>query len=253
MKRYVLSIILSVVFVVSGGNHIEGRTEQFDSGCLPACLGKEEVIYAQSDYDSVIVMLKLWEGFRPTPYEDLAGGKVTGYGHMIRPGEDYLLDTVLTESIACEILHNDYNYFIDFTYRITGLEGRRLLALSALLFNTGEGKLLTSGLYRSISGGCFVDIENEWLRWCHYRKDGEVVRSSHLLQRRVWEVSFYKECDDRERFYIQDNEVVDVDYSVGAGVWLPFSVPFPLVSRNDMYGSTSTVRTDISVPLGCDV
>ena len=194
MKKSILLVIMLVVFMLSGGGNLVENTisVDYDEETLQLLRFKKEEkgLYLQSDYDSVLVMLKEWEGFSSIPYEDLAGGQVVGYGHMIRKGEEHLRGSVITKEEAENILRSDYNYFIDFTYSVTGLEGKRLLALSALLFNTGEGKLVSSGLYKSINEGS-VDLEQEWLRWCHYKKDGEVVRSTHLLQRRKWEVRFY--------------------------------------------------------------
>jgi GH24 family phage-related lysozyme (muramidase) len=231
MKKYVLVLILMVSFVVSGGHYVEMGLDPSGSDIRYSDFKTEKELYSQSDYVSVLDMLKGWEGFRSVPYEDLAGGLVTGYGHMIRKEEGYLRDIVLSEDAATRILIKDYNYFIDFAHRATGLEGKQLLALGALLFNTGEHKLTGSGLLSILLSVDDVGLEKEWLRWCHYKKEGEVIRSDHLYQRRQWEVSFYKEQGFEKDSKIQGIAKADEGSCFDTSVRVSLDFPIFVIHR----------------------
>jgi lysozyme len=52
-----------------------------------------------------LALIESSEGFRPLPYKDVAGILTVGYGHKIKPGEDF--SAGLTEAQAQALLQSD--------------------------------------------------------------------------------------------------------------------------------------------------
>lgn len=122
-----------------------------------------------------LAMLKDFEGLRLTVYNDSAGKPTIGYGHLIKPGEDFTAG--ITEEYAEEMLRQDLHYAETAVSRFirTGLTDNQFAALVSLVFNTGNAPLLgTLGRkLNQIVEPDYAGAADEFLRWDH--AGGEVV------------------------------------------------------------------------------
>lgn len=105
-----------------------------------------------------------FEGLRLQKYEDVAGKWTIGYGHLIKPGEDF---DVISIEFARELLDNDLK------------EARRCVrqnvkvplsvnqnsALVSLVYNIGCGAFSTSTLLRELNAGNYRIAADNFLRW----------------------------------------------------------------------------------------
>ncbi|MBY0282251.1 MAG: hypothetical protein K2W94_08900 [Alphaproteobacteria bacterium] len=68
-------------------------------------------VFASEDVPSVtlktVKLIKYFEGFRPSVYDDCAGHKTIGYGHLITSDDGDLASRVLSESDAEALLMKD--------------------------------------------------------------------------------------------------------------------------------------------------
>lgn len=143
--------------------------------------------YAAADMDTVLAKLRGWEGFRAWPYGD-SGGQSVGYGHHLRKGEAFAYP--MPEAVADSLLRADYGAMVAHAHAVTGLSGRRLLAVAALMYNAGTRGFGNTALCGAVTGG--ADPSSIWLRWCHRPgAGGSPVRCGGLLLRREWELAFY--------------------------------------------------------------
>lgn len=181
---FLLILSLSIVLPISSGSLRPENVEK-----VPSFL-ELKPLYSVEEYELVISKLKEWEGYRPTVYLDSKGYAI-GYGHVLKKFDGHLFSATLSEYEADSILREDFDNMMDYAYKLTRLEGSRLLSVSALLFNVGTYEFSKSRLLKKVLSND-SNIEKEWLSWCHYYASGLYIRSGHLLKRRVWEYNMYK-------------------------------------------------------------
>jgi GH24 family phage-related lysozyme (muramidase) len=195
MKR-LIGILLTCTFELFTGGNVQ---DSGDNSTMVLKIAEKQKIqvpevvepelYKQEDYDSVIAVLKEWEGYRSTAYKDSKGWAI-GYGHVIKEYEKDTFPTFL-DSTAAEIqLRKDLDKVVRYTHKTLELEGRELLAVSAFLFNVGTLKFSKSTLIGYIKAE-HDSTSTEWLKWCHYQKGSRMVQSSHLRKRREWEIAYF--------------------------------------------------------------
>ena len=123
----------------------------------------------------------------------LAGGATIGYGHLIKPGENFR-DSI-TEAVATELLRADVscaehavraNIFCD-------LSQNQFDALVILAFNIGAKNFANSTVVKYINNPSFHSaqyptLESAWLAWS---KTGGRVNAG-LIRRRNIELEIYK-------------------------------------------------------------
>lgn len=100
-------------------------------------------------------LIKQWEAFVPTPYNDGYGNRTIGYGHVIRPGERF---DRLTEGQALQILAQDAAIAEDAVNRLVAvpLTQSQFDALVSLVFNWGEGNFAASSHLRRLNAGDYA-------------------------------------------------------------------------------------------------
>jgi GH24 family phage-related lysozyme (muramidase) len=138
----------------------------------------------QEQYENMISFIKKSEGFRATIYNCPAGQATIGYGHMALPGEKF---TSITESQADSLLKVDFQKRMDFL-PIT-MEYHKKLAIAHFIWNLGYGKYLKTRLKTLVDSG--KPIDQEILKYCHYRNNGKWVKSKWLLKSRIYELNLY--------------------------------------------------------------
>jgi lysozyme len=134
--------------------------------------------------EEAIHLIKKCEGFRTLPYV-CEGGKLTiGYGHVIRPGEEWMKEGITHEQ-GDEILHKDLSTAEQGveTYITVPLTDAQFGALVSFTFNVGIGALQYSTLRKKLNANNYEGAADELLRWVY--AGGHV--SKGLQQRREWE------------------------------------------------------------------
>lgn len=132
-------------------------------------------------------LIKRFEGFSPVPYADVAGKMTIGYGHLIRPGEQW---ERLDKAQAEDMLRRDVGVAERAVERFIRLplEDNPFAALVSFTFNMGAGALQRSTLRQKINRGEDGDVPQELRRWVW--AGGK--RWSGLLHRREAEIALYQ-------------------------------------------------------------
>jgi lysozyme len=143
--------------------------------------------------DSGLARIRQSEAFIAKPYDDGAGNLTIGYGHLIRPGENY--SGGITEAAADTLFRQDVARVVNPALdRITiELTQNQVDALGSFIFNVGTGGFLKNILSHLNAG----EIEGTTARMLQYIT-GRDVRSGRrkvlrgLLTRRQFEVALFK-------------------------------------------------------------
>ncbi len=135
---------------------------------------------------AAIELIKKFEGFRPTVYNDQGGKPTIGYGHLIKAGEVF---TTITLAAAEQILAKDVVIAegIIKKYVQTKLNENQFSALVAFVFNIGEKDFITSTLLKYLNQQLLTAVPEQILRW-HYVKG---CPSKGLVARRAAEAILF--------------------------------------------------------------
>lgn len=131
-------------------------------------------------------------------YRDVAGRLAIGYGHLIKPGENFAGG--ITDAQAQQLLAQDTASTREWVQALVQrkLTGNQLDALTDLAYNIGTGAFARSTLLRDINAGDFTDAANEFLKWNKYRDArGNYVESPGLTQRRLGDRELFMRPDVR--------------------------------------------------------
>jgi lysozyme len=143
--------------------------------------------------DSGLARIRGSEAFRPRPYNDGAGNLTIGYGHLIRPGENF--SGGITEPRAEALFRQDVERVVNPALdRITvALTQNQVDALGSFIFNVGAGGFLKN-ILSYLNSGDFEGTTSHMLQFIRGRdvKSGmrRVLRG--LLTRRQFEVALFK-------------------------------------------------------------
>ncbi|MCL2344458.1 MAG: lysozyme [Desulfobulbus sp.] len=123
--------------------------------------------------------LRRFEGLRLRPYVCPGGAMTIGYGHAIRPGEDFFRGGV-DKAVAEAVLTVDVFRALWAVHRVgQSLSVNQAAALASLVFNIGESAWEQSTIRRKVAAGDFAGAANEFSRWVYAggkRLDGLVKR-----------------------------------------------------------------------------
>lgn len=132
-----------------------------------------------------IEIIKKWEGFRPTSYLCLAKKRTIGYGHFIKPGEEF--QEPMSREIAYALLLKDLREVevcLDELIEVI-LTRNEFSALCCLVFNIGVYAFSHSPLVRNINLGLLTKVADEILLWNKITgEDGIKHESKGILNRR---------------------------------------------------------------------
>lgn len=128
-----------------------------------------------------------YEGFRPYPYFCEAGKRTIGFGHVMRPGEEW--PDGIHEGQALDLLVQDARR--EAQPVAAALQGKikphEADALISLAFNVGGGTVARSTLLRLINNGSRETAADEFLRWDKITVNGAKQVSRGLHRRRLAE------------------------------------------------------------------
>jgi lysozyme len=137
-------------------------------------------------------LIKRSEGFRAEPYRDVAGYATIGYGHKLRPGEQY--DHGITEATAVMLLEQDIKSSEGAVGRLVhvAMTQGQFDALVDFVFNLGPGALANSTLLRDLNNKEYALVGLQLLLWDHGFVAGREQEVYALKERRQAELTLWK-------------------------------------------------------------
>lgn len=132
-------------------------------------------------------LIQHFEGFEAEIYIDAAGYPTIGYGHLIKPGEDF--SNGISEAQAAALLAQDVGFAEYAVRRLihTPLVQSQFDALVSFTFNLGGGALQRSTLRRKVNRAEHTEVPDEFMRWVF--AGGRRLRG--LMRRRQAEAQLY--------------------------------------------------------------
>jgi len=143
---------------------------------------KNKMQISQAGIDS----LKQFEGYSADKYQDVAGLWTIGYGHLIKPGENF---ETINEATAEKLLRQDIGIAERAVNELVtvDLTQGQYDALVSFVYNVGAGAFKKSTLLRKLNIGDYVGALNELPRW---NKAGGKIQQG-LANRRVHEQQLF--------------------------------------------------------------
>lgn len=136
---------------------------------------------------ALLELVKEFEGFRATSYQDQGGVWTLGYGHTkgVKSGD------TCTQEQADALLAGDIAESVNAVNRLVGfpIAQAQFDALVDFTYNLGSGALAGSELLRKVNRGDFEGAANEFKRWNHVNK----VEVAGLTRRRAAEERLFRE------------------------------------------------------------
>jgi lysozyme len=137
--------------------------------------------------DAGVTLIQHFEGYEPFIYDDVAGKKTLGFGHLILKGERF--PEPLLPDEADTLLRKDLRRTVDGVNRAVAIRLRQnqFDSLTSFTFNVGTGALQSSTLLRRVNAGRHAEVPPQFLRWD--KAGGKQVRG--LTIRREAEAGLY--------------------------------------------------------------
>ena len=107
------------------------------------------------------------EGKRNKAYKDVKGLWTIGVGHLIRPGEQHLIEATLTDEEVKELLKSDLKWCseaVEGAVRVP-LNQNQFDALYSLCFNIGPTAFRNSTVVRKLNAGDYTGAADAILMW----------------------------------------------------------------------------------------
>ena len=147
-----------------------------------------------------IEAIKAFEGFSPLEYTCVAGKRTIGYGHVLKPSENYVCG--LSEKKAEELLMLDLSAVEEVVDAAVGeaLEEYQRDALVSFAFNVGVYAFQHSTLLKELKAGNYEKVPGQFLRWVYV--NGKPC--SGLLRRRQAEAAMFLNKTGRKRFFFYE-------------------------------------------------
>lgn len=139
--------------------------------------------------DAGLNLIKSFESFVATPYQDEGGAWTIGYGNTHGVTQD---SAPVTEPEAAETLRqelSEFGLFVEETIKVE-LNDNQYAALVSLTENAGTAPL-HGGLGQLLNAGEYDDAANHFLLWNKEHIDGELVEVDGLTRRRKAERALF--------------------------------------------------------------
>ncbi len=138
--------------------------------------------------DAGIAAIADREGFSPLPYRDARGWSV-GYGHFIKPGEDY--SDGVSEDLARQLLADDVSTAENAVnaHVTVSLTQGQYDALVSFAYNVGATAFARSTLVRLLNAGDYAGAERQFARWVYSVQGGVRQVTPALVARRESEAA----------------------------------------------------------------
>lgn len=130
--------------------------------------------------------IKGWEKLRLNRYLDEGGKPTIGYGHLIKPTENY---TTITEAQAEMILLQDLSEAIEAVNKFVKvpLTQRQFDGLVSFVFNVGVGAFRKSTLLKLLNKGDIAGVRQQFGKWIYIGN----TPSRGLINRRAGDLKLF--------------------------------------------------------------
>lgn len=115
--------------------------------------------YSDLEFEQAVALIKKYESLHSPKNWPLIG-----YGHKVKPGENYKKGVVLTESQADALLRKDLKRYVDYFKSY----GKDSLLLGVLAYNIGPGKVRNSTVLKLLNQGN-RNIQQAFEALCNYK------------------------------------------------------------------------------------
>jgi len=191
--KHATAVFFLVVFMIASASWIpvvmEGVNKR-DEGRGVIIEAKEIIpvltTYREDLYDDCIEHIKKYESLSKTRYWDNDSSITIGYGHHILKGDHFA--NIITEDEADKLLRADFSDYIGYAKKYVNVYSEQL-ALGMFMYNFGETKFSQSTLMKLVCDR--KPIDNEIVKWCHFKYKGKKRLNRRLLERREFELSVY--------------------------------------------------------------
>lgn len=140
-------------------------------------------------------IVRMFEGYMPFPYKDIAGIETVGYGYVIRPGDNFTYpllppdaDKLLKKTMV--VFERDINRFVAIP-----LYQNQFDAVASLTYNIGPDALRGSTLLKRVNSERHADVPDCFLMWNKARIGGVLQPVRGLTLRREQEANLYRGKD----------------------------------------------------------
>lgn len=136
--------------------------------------------------DRGLRLISSFEGFSPIPYEDVAGIGTIGFGHRIRPDEQF---TSITEDQGNTLLRQDVKFAESCVCQCVNvvINQNQYDSLVSFTYNLGGKALLGSTLLVKLNDNDVTGAANEFSKWVY--AGGKIVEG--LVTRRATERALF--------------------------------------------------------------
>lgn len=137
--------------------------------------------------DEGFKLTRLSEGLRLTVYRDIVGLETIGFGHLVKPGEDFSAGITVAEAEA--MLQADIANACDVVNRevTVPLTQGEFDALVDFVFNLGD-RLRTSTLLKLLNAGQHQLAEQELAKWDYAGgKPNAALHARRVMEMALWE------------------------------------------------------------------
>ena len=127
-------------------------------------------------------------------YRDIAGNLTAGFGHLVKPGEDF---SHLDKAGALALLVKDLGAAMASVAKLVKvhLSKNQADSLADFVFNVGSGKFANSTLLKKLNSGDFAGAADQFQRWNKALVNGHLVVNAGLSARRTAEANLFRAPD----------------------------------------------------------
>jgi len=136
-------------------------------------------------------LITQFEGCKLKPYNDVAGLKTIGVGHLIKPGENF--DSGITKEKAMDLLKADCQDVVMAIHKNVSypLNQNQFNALCSFLFNLGVAWIKKGSVKEGLDAGKPDMVVEGFLKFSKARIGGELKTVPGLLKRRQAEADLF--------------------------------------------------------------
>lgn len=139
-----------------------------------------------------LTLLKGLEGWSSKPYKDGAGKLTVGWGHMLKPGEQYESITKEQGQVLFDADVAEAEEIVNSAVRVPLTQGQ-FDALVIFVYNIGADKFLNSGSLRVLNEMKYEKAIGRMQMWNKItQEDGSLVVSNGLKRRRDIEAMVWR-------------------------------------------------------------
>jgi len=157
--------------------------------------GPQEVEAAEGTWQLIGKMISGFESFSKKIYQDAKGKLAIGFGHNLRSGENF--PGGITDDQGLRLLAQDAQGAMETVRQLVKvpLSQNQLAALTDFVYNVGGGNFAGSALLSRLNAGDYGAAADQFGLWNKIMKNGALVPSEALTQRRLGEKNLFSTPD----------------------------------------------------------